>query len=468
MDSLPSRFQSPLSMAVAALLVLVPRDSVSYGSPAGSAAPARRTVAQLYAQSALQLIDEDIGVYGSTPSGCASSHLDRPYPRSPLHRDLPVDIEGLIALLLLSVYEYCQRGNLSKMRARTNQALLQAMDMGLHCIPEEVDGFQESKRRAWWWTIHLLYLTSTLQILPPHILLGDSRITTPYPSYHVSPEPWKLYMESQDTYLDIARFVKDLESQYPSPESVPLSSRHEIDRFDSKLRSMMTESNSFVGPDLQDSIEAHAARNIWNYTRSTLNSARLRLYRFIAFSKRPIFLWRHCDLPALNQPPSGDEPMTHSVGSTALTTDDHIHNAEDLTNEAVHASKACLKSALAFTRSFSAICSPDNCADGTILRPRPLPSFACCAMQASYTLLILLYTLEHAVASGNCVRYRELIYDPEPGTERNGLERLIQELRDNVTRMLHTMDNCFSTFEGVMAMPEDVRNAFQYIGASGE
>jgi hypothetical protein len=73
--------------------------------------------------------------------------------RGSFHPQAPVELESLLALLVLSVYEYTQRGNLLKMRYRAGQALAIALDMSLHCLGEEYDGLAEARRRAWWMTV---------------------------------------------------------------------------------------------------------------------------------------------------------------------------------------------------------------------------------------------------------------------------------------------------------------------------
>lgn len=70
--------------------------------------------------------------------------------RTFFHPKVPTDIESIIALLMLSIYEYAQRGNISKMRTRAGQALVSAMDKSLHSQGDDDGDFAEAKRRAWW------------------------------------------------------------------------------------------------------------------------------------------------------------------------------------------------------------------------------------------------------------------------------------------------------------------------------
>lgn len=64
-----------------------------------------------------------------------------------------MELESVIALSILSVYEYAQRGNITKMRDRASQALMMAMNLSLHDRGTELDGFAEARRRIWWMTV---------------------------------------------------------------------------------------------------------------------------------------------------------------------------------------------------------------------------------------------------------------------------------------------------------------------------
>lgn len=74
--------------------------------------------------------------------------------RGPCHPNVPVAIESIIALLILNIYEYAQRGNISKMRTRAGQALISAMDMSLHSQGDNGGEFAEAKRRAGWMCVN--------------------------------------------------------------------------------------------------------------------------------------------------------------------------------------------------------------------------------------------------------------------------------------------------------------------------
>ena len=146
---------SPLGLAIAAVLALIPcaddpnyetRDSLLF----------RRNYAQYLAQSALERIEgeKDMPDFLS-PSTALSEPIDE-FGMQQFHHEVPQELEDIIALDILSFYEYAQRGNLKKMQHRAGQALVSAMALSLHECPEE-DPYCEVKARVWWMTV--CYLT---------------------------------------------------------------------------------------------------------------------------------------------------------------------------------------------------------------------------------------------------------------------------------------------------------------------
>jgi hypothetical protein len=146
------RPRSPLSLAIAAVLALIPHpDDPEPSSP--TSVLQRRTYAHTFAQLANSIIEAECDLELSSTD--PRQALSRPRPsinRERLHSRVPEDLDSLLALLILSVYEYCQRGNLLKMRYRAGQALALALDKSLHAYVEENE-FSEARRRAWWMTV---------------------------------------------------------------------------------------------------------------------------------------------------------------------------------------------------------------------------------------------------------------------------------------------------------------------------
>jgi hypothetical protein len=151
------RPRSPLSLAISAVLALIPHPR-DHEPSSGPSLIQRRAYAHSFAQLANSTIEAECDLdLSSTDPGQALS-ATRPFVgRERFHSQTPVDLESLLALLVLSVYEYAQRGNLLKMRYRAGQALAIALDKSLHAEMRN-DEFSEARRRAWWMTVWLPYL----------------------------------------------------------------------------------------------------------------------------------------------------------------------------------------------------------------------------------------------------------------------------------------------------------------------
>ncbi|PYH92839.1 hypothetical protein BO71DRAFT_15851 [Aspergillus ellipticus CBS 707.79] len=117
-SSLPYWPTSPLSLALAAILALIPPGK-SLATDYDSIEP-RKSYSELYARSALESCEDSL----ESPSRVDPAKG----PQSTLHPAILQKVEPVLALDLLSLYECCHRGNIPKMRFRANQALTIAMD----------------------------------------------------------------------------------------------------------------------------------------------------------------------------------------------------------------------------------------------------------------------------------------------------------------------------------------------------
>jgi hypothetical protein len=134
-------------------------------------------------------IESDCELHASPSNPFESPGSDRHLiDREPFHPQTPVELESIFALLILSVYEYTQRGNLLKMRYRAGQALAIALDMSLHSLGEEYDGFAEARRRAWWMTYYCVLQGSIVSSTPLSIDANDPQFVTPYPRFATDPD----------------------------------------------------------------------------------------------------------------------------------------------------------------------------------------------------------------------------------------------------------------------------------------
>jgi hypothetical protein len=147
---------SPLGLAICAILALIPcPDDVDPASP--DSVLFRRKYSHFLAQAAMEAIESDSENPESaiSPSKALESWEPTEKPQPHFHPRLPTELEGIVALDILSIYEYSQRGNLKKMQSRAYQAFSCAMAHGLHKDSSE-DEFSEARRRVWWMTVSLI------------------------------------------------------------------------------------------------------------------------------------------------------------------------------------------------------------------------------------------------------------------------------------------------------------------------
>jgi hypothetical protein len=208
---------SPLRLAISAVVALIPLPSVVNPSRPSHVALRRKYGHQLV-QRCLTMIEDETDIPDS-PSTALAYGTTVPQ-RQPLHPHVPIELEGVLSLCLLAIYEYSQRGNIRKMQDRAGQALMSAMNMSLHSQIDSDILFAEAKRRAWWMTVSYLdpslltcawskLILSAVYLLvssfyselycesifdpgflkqrsadeaqPPTLLPNDPRFTTPYP-----------------------------------------------------------------------------------------------------------------------------------------------------------------------------------------------------------------------------------------------------------------------------------------------
>jgi hypothetical protein len=133
------------------MLVLIPTAEDTFPMAETNLAT-RRSYAQLFAQAALAAVETETddlspGLSPNVPGIESSRALNG------LHPQVPTQLDPVLALVVLSIYEYCQRGNVSRMRARGNQAITTAMDISIHRLDSTTTDYSEAQRRAWWMTV---------------------------------------------------------------------------------------------------------------------------------------------------------------------------------------------------------------------------------------------------------------------------------------------------------------------------
>jgi hypothetical protein len=151
---------SPLRLAISAVLALIPHASVPNPSRPSHVALRRKHAHQL-AQRSIAMIEDESDIPQDLSPSAALAYSATVPQRSPLHPSVPIELESVLSLCVLAIYEYAQRGNIRKMQDRAGQALVSAMTMSLHCQTNDNTIHAEARRRAWWMTVSPLRLLMT-------------------------------------------------------------------------------------------------------------------------------------------------------------------------------------------------------------------------------------------------------------------------------------------------------------------
>ncbi|GKZ20073.1 hypothetical protein AbraCBS73388_005250 [Aspergillus brasiliensis] len=477
--------RSPLSLAVSAILALVPHPNDP--EPSGPASVIRRrTFAHTYAQLANAAIESDCELHASSTYPSDALTNERPLiDREPFHPQTPVELESLLALLVLSIYEYNQRGNLLKMRYRAGQALAIALDMSLHCLGEEFDEFAEARRRAWWMTGSIVSTT------PLAIIANDPQFVTPYPRFSADPDGWSVLLQAQQVLVSATQFIIDLNKCLSTRTNMQYIFER-MQQLDAWASSVLAQSNLL--PILPQSmacggeIELTTAQSIRAISRIKLSSAQIKVHRFRAFSDIPIFIKKHCDLTSANSSnampsnaaknsrsqggisnigcscslePFQQAPSDNSSSSSSVASDVQQYPfMQGFPYSVQHSAKMCLRASLLISRMFYSLPLPqpllDECQTQQGLHmlpnqlPRTMPSFACCLMQGSYAMLMIYYK----------ARVERRI-TPDIGNDTpNPSDRLIEEIRKGLERIIATVTNYAIAFEALDGMRDEIECAY--------
>ncbi|KAJ5199982.1 Tetratricopeptide-like helical [Penicillium cf. griseofulvum] len=403
---------SSLSLALSAMLVLIPTTEDKFPMAETNLA-LRRSYAHLFAHAALAAAEtetDDLApALNTNPPGIESLGLDG------LHPQVPIQLSPVLALVVLAIYEYCQRGNISRMRARGNQAITTAMDISIHALDSTITGYSEAQRRAWWMT------------------------------------PWPIMMKTQVALYESSKMVQNIERVGETADLSDFGTR--IRNLDSDLVSLIGEADRHLLTTFDQEPEASVAQTMWMISRMFIHASRNRLHRFRAFMDIPLFLDKYCDLAAIN---SANFPHETSAPKWVANCETSFPFTEQ------ESSVICLKSALVITTIYRNLPYPNphgSVPSRSTTYPKTIPYFACSAMQSCYALLMLLHRLRASLATDRLASCYHLLHDPTPVSEIADAERLREELRHGVEILGRSLKSDV-IFEGVGGMGREIEGAY--------
>ncbi|CAL3962902.1 unnamed protein product [Diplocarpon coronariae] len=503
---------SPLSLAISASLVLIP--SPDDKDPSGTESlHLRREQAQAFAQSAFESIEiESELIESGIQPGEALSSDPLPLSRKPFHSKNPLENESIIALIMLSTYEYAQRGNVTKMRNRAGQAINAAINLGLHGKGDEDGYYSEANRRVWWMAYIIVCQGSILSNSTPPILLYDPRFTTTGPTFAGDPGAWAVFLQSQQAITSATQFAIDLDAtlRQGSDTTAIWDRMLELEAILEPLTvaadTWTLATTPHLGVDSSEKVVGQALRGI---ARIKLNSARIKLHRYCAFSDVPVFSKKHCDLPptpkisttlptssAPKAPPCGCSSTFHTLPSPSDMTTQSSPSGTLCLNYTVlpytshYSANICLKSAFAIAMSFAALpypvarssskhrsqsqiqtqdhthpqgptqIQPEFSFSSPIplaYPPRMIPIFACCAMQSSYVLIMLSYktrAMGFATTNGDV------------GGKDSAAQRMLGQLGESLKMVTEALKNYSIAYEALGGMSDQIDIALRSVSAA--
>ncbi|POS73014.1 hypothetical protein DHEL01_v208588 [Diaporthe helianthi] len=565
---------SPISLAISAILALIPcPEDANHASRESQLF--RRKYAQYFAQTAFETMesDEEIPDSAIDPSRPLSEEHNHNF-RQPFHSRVPVELEGIVALDILSVYEYSQRGNIKKMQNRAGQALMAAMDISLHSCTTE-DEFSEARRRIWWMT----YVCVAQGAIPSFASFSPS-YTAKFPTFAADPEAFAAYIQAQRAILASTQFVIELNKAVrDNADMSPIYER--MKELEALIEPLLSHSETWLLTSTTTSPvapgEAVVARSLRCMASIKLNSARIKLHRYCAFFDIPVFSRKHCDLKSLSDAgtPGGDEPRRwptcscssfanpFSISATPTSSNGANSGGSSIRSPSSdgagpmptsfpvatapfgqspagimaaqqqqqvtsfpfsshQSARICLKSALNIAHSFDelpfpnptgvvphpqhSLTGPAHAGTGVVgvlgagaggpsaacflsptsatVCPRTMPSFACCAMQCAYALLMVhqktknMYPYGAEVASIAGGAGSGAVPNSNNGhsggvldTNGNGngagaprplvVNSLLVRLQQGLSSIYATLSNYSTAFEALGGMRDQIRSAIE-------
>ncbi|WYZ35836.1 hypothetical protein EsH8_X_000483 [Colletotrichum jinshuiense] len=478
---------TPISLAISAILALVPcsndtnhlnKESVVF----------RRRYAQYLAQCAIESIEIESEIPDSSiepPKALNESPDD--FPRQQFHPAVPTELETIIALDILSVYEYAQRGNLKKMQSRAGQALVSAMSLSLHTCTDDNDPFAETKRRVWWMTYICVCQGSIVSNTEPTFSVFTPSYTSKYPVVQSDPDAFAVYIQAQQAILSATQFVIELNKAVKSGSDMTriYTRMKEMEQY---LEPLNAVADSWILQSTTttplDPTEEVVSRSLRCMARIKLNSARIKLHRYCAFFDMPVFSGKHCDLKSKSDDDSNMQlrtwpscscssmvtlPSPPVAGSNGSTTppgkrsphSEHSPNGNSPSSfpfSSHQSAKICLKAAINIAQSFDDLPYPNPYGQlcpapcylsptSTIVCPRTMPSFACCAMQCAYALLM--------------VNHKTKAMYPENALATPMVESLLMRLQTGLASISATLENYATAFEALGGMRDQIRSVIE-------
>lgn len=272
----------------------------------------------------------------------------------------------------------------------------------------------------------------------------DSQFTTPYPRLECDPEAWLIFLDALRIGVASVKFTSSYNEQLNTHAEMT-AINEQMKLLDNWVLQVSHRAEIYVlvsgSMELDPVYESATAQVMRRLSRIRLSSTRIRLHRFQAFSDTPLFSANHCDLKT-----------TNSFNTSAnISNETNIAPYDILQSPAFtydQSTEICMSSALTIARQLQRLPFPST--SNGITSPRAMPTCTCCAMQASYVLLMQFYKLHAARAQP--ILFGDLSQDTE---------RTVDELRHGLKDIISSMNNFATAFEAIAGMRDEIEIAFR-------
>lgn len=299
--------------------------------------------------------------------------------------------------------------------------------------------------------------------------------TAPYPRLSCDTEAYRILLQAQQAILAATQFVLELKRVLAAKgDMAPVFQK--MRELEGHLEPLTNEADSWILSSSTtspiDPSEEVVARSLRCIARIKINSARIKCHRYCAFADVAVFNAKHCDLDQKCDGNGTDGDSQRSLNCLCTSLAGGPTPSPSASNGSVsptHSSpssgswkprpafpfsshqsaKTCLKAALSIAQSFDdlpypnpygQLCLPPCTLSPTsvIAAPRTMPSFACCAMQCAYALLMVLN--------------KTLLLYPDSNGRGPMVETLVVQLQGGLKSISRTLENYATAFEALGGM----------------
>ncbi|WVQ83972.1 hypothetical protein IAT38_006117 [Cryptococcus sp. DSM 104549] len=249
------------------------------------------------------------------------------------------DLECVQALVIISLWEWSNSGNVARNRLRAGQSVQVAMDIGLHDMDkyptgrkvEGTDWKRDMARRTWWVVYNSQLISSVVSGTAPLLGPDDVRIRVDFPVCSFDDFTWPNYTETLRQCARIftlvntvyyAHFKDGPQWGYVS-ENITTQNKADMRRqmldVDQQINVMLKQAEETNVIDMVPGGEEEVVRNQQLSARLALAVVHIHIHRNQAFPEVSLFSKRICGLP---QAP--DVSSTPSLAIPAQNSASHL------------------------------------------------------------------------------------------------------------------------------------------------